>query len=366
MLFEPFSLSGLGLKNRIVRSATYEKRADDDGFVTDSLVELYVTLARGGSGLIITGKTLVHPSGRSIPKMLCIHSNTHIDGLKRLTGEVHEAGGLIAVELFHGGGRCPRILLGGEEPLAPSAVKAPSARTTPLEMSVSNIWQIVDSFGEAAWRAQSAGFDALQLHAAHGYLISSFLSPCTNRRDDYWGGDEERRFHFIEEAYKSARGAVGEDFPILVKINCDDFLPGGIAPDESVGVALRLQHMGLDAVEISGGMKETKMPPEGVKTPEGEPYFSDSGRLFKDKLTIPVILTGGFRSRETMEEALKRGDADLIGLSRPLIREPRLPALMLGEKEEADCISCSKCTRLSRLPYVRCRQISHPGSEPGA
>jgi 2,4-dienoyl-CoA reductase-like NADH-dependent reductase (Old Yellow Enzyme family) len=368
MLFEPFSFSGIQLKNRIVRSATYEKRADEHGFVTESLVELYVTLARGGSGLIITGGALVHPSGRSVPRMLCAHSNTHVGGLKTLAEGVHDAGGVIALQLVHGGRQCPPILLGGEEPLAPSAVYDPSTGAAPRAMTDPEIWRMVDAFGEAAWRARSAGFDALELHAAHGFLISSFLSPHTNRRDDYWGGDEVRRFHFIEEVYKSVRNAVGADFPVLAKINCDDLLPGGITPPESTRVALRLQEMGLNAVEISGGMKESKMThkepaPQRV---EEEPYFVEAGGLFSSALSIPVILTGGFCSRAIMEDALKRGCADLIGLSRPLIREPDLPLLMQAGKERADCISCSRCKRWSKLPYVRCRQIRHASSQPAA
>lgn len=363
MLFEPFYFSGLQLKNRIVRAATYEKRADEDGFVTDSLIELYKDLAMGGSGLIITGNALVHPLGRSLPRMLCIHSDIYIPGLKKITKAVHQREGLIVLQLSHGGRQCPPLLLGVEHPLAPSEVYEPSLKVTPRAMTDTEIWEIVDAFAAAAERAQSAGFDAVELHGAHGYLISSFLSPYTNRRDDYWGGDEERRFHFIEEVCKAVRKAVGSEYPVLVKINSDDLLPGGIKPDESVRVAMRLESMGMDAVEISGGVMESPVKPvrPNILKVQDEAYLRDAGRLFKQRLRIPVILTGGMRSKSVMEDVLRSKEADLVGISRPLIREPDLPHLMRQGKEKADCISCNKCVRFSRLSRIRCRQIKEEG-----
>jgi 2,4-dienoyl-CoA reductase-like NADH-dependent reductase (Old Yellow Enzyme family) len=359
MLFEPFGFSGLTLKNRLVRSATYEKRADEDGFVTDSLIELYGELAKGGAGLIITGNALVHPSGRTIRQMICIHSNIYIKGLKRLTDAVHRLGGLIVMQLTHGGRQCIPLLLGGAEPIAPSAVYDPSTKVMPREMTEAVIWEIIEAFGEAAGRAEDAGFDGVQIHGAHGYLVSGFLSPHTNRRDDYWGGDEERRFHFVEEVYKSIRRAVGEGFPVLIKMNADDLLPGGITPEESVRAAERLEAIGIDAVEVSGGMMESQLKSAmpDILSPDKEAYFRASGRLFKGRLRIPVMLVGGMRSRSVMEDVLENGEADLICLARPLIREPNLPILMKEGKEKADCISCNKCMNFLRTDIVKCLEI---------
>jgi 2,4-dienoyl-CoA reductase-like NADH-dependent reductase (Old Yellow Enzyme family) len=356
MLFEPFMLSGLRLANRIVRSATFEKLADADGFVTEPLTGLDESLARGGCGLIITGCALVHTSGRHLPRMISAHSDIYLDGLRSLAGSVHEAGGLVALQLAHGGRHCPPLLIGGDA-LAPSPVYNPSTRTTPRAMTDPEIWEAVDAFSEAAWRAWSAGFDAVQVHAAHGCLLSSFLSPLTNRREDYWGGDEERRFHFIEEVLKAVREAVGKDYPVLVKLNADDCVKGGITPEESVRVAVRLQNMELDAVEISGGFRETRAGIAKTYSKGDEAYFRSAGKLFKSRLIIPVILTGGMRSRAVMEDVLAGGEADLIGLSRPLIREPDLPNLLEKGKEGADCVSCDKCTRFDKHKHVRCRQI---------
>ncbi len=327
MLFEPFSFSGLDLKNRLVRSATFEKRADDDGFVTESLIELYEDLAKGGIGLMITGNALVHPSGRSVEQMICAHSDIYIQGLRKLTSAVHEFDGLIAVQLVHGGRQSFPILLGGRDPLAPSAVYDTSTKIMPRAMSDTEIWEVVDAFADAARRARITGFDAVQIHGAHGYLVSEFLSPYTNRRDDYWGGDEERRFHFVEEIYKAMRREVGEDYLLMIKMNADDFIEGGLKVEEAVRIAQRLQEMGLDAVEVSGGMYEStrKAAQPDITSPEDEAYFRSFGKAFKSKLKIPVMLVGGMRSKSIMEDVLLKGEADLISIARPLIREPDLP-----------------------------------------
>lgn len=359
MLFEPFSFSGLNLKNRLVRSATYEKRADDDGFVTDAIIEFYEKLARGGIGLIITGNALVHPSGRSIQNALCVHSDIYIGGLRRLSSRIHELGGIVILQIVHGGRQCFPILLGGNPPLAPSAVFDPSIKVMPKEMTDAEIWEIIDSFGDAAKRARIAGFDGVQIHGAHGYLVSEFLSPHTNRRDDYWGGDEERRSHFLEEVYKAIRKEAGDDYPVMIKMNADDMLERGLKSDEAVRVAKRLEDIGINAIEVSGGMYEAgqKTVRPDILSPDKEAYFREAGKMFKDSLNIPVMLVGGMRSRSVMEDVLQKWEADLISLSRPLIREPELPDKFREGKEKADCISCNGCMKFQKLDVVRCVQI---------
>lgn len=366
MLFDPFSFSGLDLKNRLVRSATYEKRADEDGFVTESLIELYEELAGGGVGLIVTGNALVHPSGRTISQMLCIHSDIYIQGLRKLTAAVHRPGGEIAIQIVHGGRQSFPILLGGNPPIAPSAVYDPSTKIMPRAMTDTEIWEVIDAFCDAAKRARIAGFDAVQIHGAHGYLVSEFLSSHTNRRDDYWGGDEERRFHFVEEVYKAMRKEVGEDYPIMIKMNADDLIEGGLRAAEAVRIAVRLEELGVDAVEVSGGMYESSLPTgqAGLKTAqpdivseEQEAYFRSAGRAFKEKLHIPVMLVGGMRSRSVMEDVLQKREADLISLARPLIREPDLPNKFREGKEKADCISCNGCMEFGKLDVVECIQL---------
>lgn len=360
MLFEPFSLARLALKNRIVRSATYEKRADVDGFVTDAVIELYEDLVEGGTGLIITGNVLVHTSGRSVPQMLCIHNDFYIEKLKQLADTVHSLDGKIVMQLVHGGRQCYPALLGGQQPVAPSEVYDPSTNVTPRAMNNEEIWETIEAFGDAARRAQYAGFDGVQIHGAHGYLISEFLSPHTNRRSDYWGGDEERRFHFLEEVYKAMRKEVGKHFPIMIKMNADDYVEGGLTTDESIRIAQRLEELGIAAIEVSGGMYESgnKTAQLNIKSADQEAYFRSATQLFKEQVHVPIILVGGLRSRVLMEEVLQRGDADLVSLSRPLIREPDLPNKFKAGKGKADCISCNGCMRFMKLDMVKCVQLN--------
>lgn len=360
-LFTPFEIKSIKLENRIVRSATYEKMADEDGFVTDRLIELYVNLARGGVGLIITGNALVHVSGRSAPKMLCIHNDFYIEGLRRLTEAVHSEGGKIVIQLSHSGRQSSSLMLYGQSPVAPSAVYEPVYKVMPRELTNEEIWELVESFGMAARRAKQAGFDGVQIHGAHGYLVNQFLSPYTNRRDDYWGGDEERRFHFLEEVYISIRENVGYDYPVMIKLNACDFIEGGLTVEESLRIAKRLENLGIDLIEVSGGIVESK-PEErpvrqGIDSKEKEAYFRDFGAIFKRNLSVPIAIVGGIRSRTTAEEILDRGDADLISLSRPLIREPDLPKKWLKGKDTADCIYCNGCMRFIKLDYVKCTQL---------
>ncbi len=359
MLFEPTTIAVISIKNRIVRSATYEKRADTEGFVTDSLIEFYEELTRGGSGLIITGNALVHPSGRSVPQMISIYNDSFIKGLRRLTDAVHKLSGKIIIQIVHGGRQCFPSLLESKQPIAPSEVYDPSIKIIPRAMSSKKILEIIEAFGSASRRARDAGFDGIQIHGAHGYLVSEFLSPHTNRRDDEWGGDEDRRFSFVEKTYKAMRDSAGNDFPIMIKLNTDDFIDGGLRIEESLRIARRLERLGIDAIEVSGGMYESG--PKAVKpdviNPSDEAYFRDSARLFKKSLNIPVILVGGIRSRAIAEDVLSSGDADLVSMARPLIREPDLPNKFRAGKEKADCISCNSCMKFKKLDRVRCVQI---------
>ena len=353
----------LHIDNRIIRSATYERRADEDGFVTDGLISLYEALASGGAGLIITGCALVHPGGRLLPRMLSVHSDRYVDGLARLVEKVHAKGAKIALQIVHGGRQSLPLYLGGALPMAPSAVYDPSVDVTPRAMTTGDIWRAIEAFAGAAKRARNAGFDAVQIHGAHGYLVSDFISSHTNRRKDYWGGDEERRFHFAEEILVAIREDVG-GFPVIMKMNCDDLLPaGGLKPEEAARVAMRLETAGLDAIEISGGMRESPVRTirPSILNESEEAYFRQAGALFKKRLWIPVILTGGMRSRAVMEDVLEKEEADMIGMSRPLIREPGLPNSMREGKAKADCISCNKCANFLKYDTVECFELAEKG-----
>lgn len=359
MLFYPFVFSGLNLKNRLVRSAAYEKRADKDGFVTESLIEFYEDIVRGGVGLVITGSALVHPSGITVPQMIGIHNDIYIEGLRKLTCAVHRLGGVITIQLVHGGRQSFPILLEGNSPIAPSSVYDPSTNIMPREMTEAEIWEVIKAFVEAGRRAKIAGFDAVQIHGAHGYLISQFLSPHTNRRNDHWGGDEERRFRFLEEIVKEMRKVVGEDYPIMIKMNADDMVEGGLTDAEAVRIAVKLEKIGIDAIEVSGGMYESRLTTElpDIVSEEQEAYFRSKGKKFKKNLKIPVMLVGGIRSRSVIEDVLHNREADMISLGRPLIREPDLPNKLREGKVKADCKSCDGCLQLEKLDVVKCIQL---------
>ncbi|QWR76773.1 oxidoreductase [Candidatus Magnetomonas plexicatena] len=363
MLLEKYNLKTIELRNRMVRSACYEKMADDDGFVTDRIFKLYKDLAVGGVGLIISGNTLVHRTGFTVDKILCAYDDKYIAGLSEIASVVHKEGGKIALQLTHGGRQSVPELLDSKENIAPSAVYEPFMRAMPREMTEGEIWEIIGAFALAAKRAQKAGFDGVQIHGAHGYLVSQFLSGYTNRRDDAWGGDEERRFTFVGEMLKAIRKEVGDAYPVFIKMNYDDYMQGGVTLPEALRTAKRLQSASIDAIEVSTSMYESKVKTARPKILEvtDEAYNRIAGMEFKKAVTVPIMVVGGVRSKSVAENILKEGYADLISFGRPLIRQPNLPALFEKGTERAACISCNGCMNYRKLPYVMCVQLNkHP------
>lgn len=357
-LFASCSIGSLELKNRLVRSATAERLATEpEGRVTAALVALYRELARGGVGLIISGHAYVDPGGKCHPEMLGATSDETIPGLRSLADAVHAEGGRVALQINHGGRQCSPA----SEPVAPSAVPERSGRV-PRELTATEIAAVADAFGQAARRAQAAGFDAVQIHGAHGYLIGQFLSPHTNRRSDAWGGDFKRRLRFLGAVCESVRGQVGAGYPVFLKLGmCDNMerVPDGLTPEEGARIVTRLAGMGLDAVEVSGGYGGGQGDYNGrlaVGTKVPEAYFRPLARRAKAATALPVILVGGLRSRAVMEDVLVSGDADLISLCRPLIREPDLPnRLRTGKARAAACISGGRCWPLGMGQGIACK-----------
>ena len=239
------------LANRFVRSATWEGLASREGSVTPKLTKMMVELARNEVGLIISGYTFVSPEGQSSPGQLAIHDDRFVAGLWAMVEAVHKAGGKIALQIVHGG-RFADFALTGLQPIGPSAV-AKDGQTTCRAMSKPDIANIISAFTQAAVRAKQAGFDAIQLHAAHGFLLSQFLSPALNQRTDEYGGTLENRARFLLEVVRSIRKATGPGYPLLIKLNSEDFLEGGLTRDEAVQVAAMLEVASVDAIEFSGG-----------------------------------------------------------------------------------------------------------------
>jgi len=348
VLFEPVALGGMSLRNRIVRSATWEGMCDEGGAPTERLISLYEALAEGGVGLILTGFAYVAPEGMQIPGKMGMHDDALVSPLRKLTDRVHAKGGTIAAQLVHAGGQASRRV-SGLPPVGPSAVSLPHYAEPPQPLSVEGIGRIVRAFGRAAARAREAGFDGVQLHGAHGYLIGQFLSPLTNRREDEYGGSLSNRARFAVEIVTSIRGAVGREYPVWIKLNGADFLDGGLVLEDSIGAARILGQAGVDAIEVSGGTPgsgERSAARTRIDTVEKEAYHRSFAKAIRERVQVPVGVVGGLRSPSLLEEILRSGDADFVSMARPFIREPGLVRRWIsGDSSRAACISCSGCFR---------------------
>ena len=342
MLFEASSIAGLELKNRLVRSATAEKMCDEDGRPEQAMIDLYTELAQGGVGLTITGHAFVHESGKAHPTMMGVHRDDLIPSLQALSEVVHQEGGKVVMQINHAGRQTSQETI-GRTPVAPSPVPRAKGAPRPHELTEAEIRELITAFGRAAGRAKEAGFDGVQLHGAHGYLINQFCSPASNWRRDRWGGSGARRVRFLEEAAAAVRDEVGGDYPLLIKLGIQDFVRDGLSLDEGVEIVRQLADWGIDAVEISCGMGTTSSRKD-ILRPEDEAYFLPQARRAREVTDLPIILVGGMRSLAVMESILEEGTADFISMARPLIREPDLPNQWReGRTEPAACISCNSC-----------------------
>jgi len=343
----------LTLANRLVRSATAEQMADEAGRPEPPLVDMYKALAQGGVGLIITGHAFVHRSGRCHPKMTGVHDDDLIPSLEALAKAVHGQKGKVVMQINHGGRQCAEETI-FEEPLAPSPVPRIKGGPRPRELSEAQIRELIGAYGRAAGRAKAAGFDGVQLHGAHGYLINQFNSPATNWRRDGWGGSVARRLRFLEEVAAAARDKVGGDYPLLIKLGIQDFRQDGLTLDDGVEILRHLADWGIDAVEISGGLggQSTR---KDILCPDEEAYFLPQTRKAREATDLPLILVGGLRSKSVMERILEEGTADFISLSRPLIREPDLPRRFQEGQDKACCVSCNRCWPPPGEYGIKCR-----------
>jgi 2,4-dienoyl-CoA reductase-like NADH-dependent reductase (Old Yellow Enzyme family) len=362
ILFEPAKIKNLELRNRFIRSATYDGCADD-GYVTDKQVNLYITLSEGGVGLIITGITHVHHSGQISKFQNSIAGDDFIYGFKRLTAAAHKWGAKIAVQLFHAGREARFPKSRDRVPIAPSFLEADLYFKGIYRAATEDeIWEIVRAFSDGARRAREAGFDAVQIHGAHAYLLSQFLSPYTNRRDDEWGGDFKNRLRLHREIYQDIRRKVGEDYPVFIKVGVQDGFPGGLEFSEGKLAATFLAELGFDALEISQGLRGQSYEDTEFRTKidslNREAYYRSWCAEIKKKVDVPVVMVGGLRTFELMEEIVRNKEADFISLSRPLIREPSIiNDWKSGDRHRAECISCNKCfDGLRRGETLRCIQ----------
>jgi 2,4-dienoyl-CoA reductase-like NADH-dependent reductase (Old Yellow Enzyme family) len=392
-LFKPAQLANLQVKNRFVRSATYEVMATETGEVTDGILKTYRNLAIGDVGLIISGMLSVHPLGRGYKYQLGIHDDKMIPGLRSVVEAVHEEGGKIVFQLHHAGRQTKKEVV-GQTPVSPSDKgRDPVNFVKPKRMAEEQIREVIQAFGKAASRAVEAGADGVQIHAAHGYLVNQFLSPFFNRRTDGWGGSDENRFRFLREIVLETRRVLPQGMPILVKLNTHDHTPQeGVTLPLATRYATWLAELGIDGLELSCGttlystfnvfrgevpVRELVKAFPWWEKPLGRlvvsrmvgkydlqgAYNLEAAKMIKPAVgQVPVFLVGGLRRASDMEEILEKGYADFISMSRPFIREPFLVRrIKEGKTSVATCVSCNRCTAAvqNNMP-VRCYSKGFP------
>lgn len=330
--------NGQVLPNRIMKSALSEALADKRNAPDHRLVQLYRTWAQGGYGLIITGNVMVDREQLGEPGNVVIEDERDLDALTRWAAATKDAGIPTLVQLNHPG-RQSNLFAVGHVPVAPSPIplKLPGA-ATPRQLTTPEIEDIIERFANAAAVCEKAGFSGVQVHGAHGYLVSQFLSPLTNQRSDDWGGDPERRMRFVLEVVRGIRARVSPDFVVGIKLNSADFQRGGFTEDESRGVVAALAAEGIDLFEISGGSYESPAMAgsAAASTRSREAYFLEYARTVRDVVgAIPIAVTGGFRSRAGMEAAVGTGECDVVGMGRPTATTPDAAAALLDGRTEA-------------------------------
>lgn len=339
-LAQPLTLPcGHVLPNRIGKSAMSEALGTVDNRVTPRLGTLYERWSRGGLGLAITGNVMVDRRALGEPHNVALEDERDLDGFREWARKGTSAGTSLFMQLNHPGKQAPKGL--NKETVSPSAVPFDPSMSaffaTPRELTVAEIEDIVARFGRAAGLAKQAGFSGVQIHGAHGYLVSQFLSPHHNRREDEWGGTAEKRRRFALEVYRAIRAAVGPSFPVSIKLNSADFQRGGFTEEESLATIVALAEAGMDLVEISGGTYEapamTGTTSKKASTAAREAYFLDFAEKVRAAVDVPLMVTGGFRSGPAMRAALESGAMDVVGLARLVAIEPDVAARLLRGEE---------------------------------
>ena len=338
VLAQPLALRrGPALTNRIAKSALSEALGSADNRVTKELVRLYQRWSESGAGLLMTGNVMIDRRAVGEPGNVVLEDERDLPRLREWAAAGTAHGGALWMQINHPGKQAPRGL--NRENVSPSAVpfgpKLAPFFPVPRELTDAEIRDIVRRYGETAAIARKAGFSGVQLHGAHGYLISQFLSPHHNRREDRWGGTPSKRRRFVVEVYCEVRKRVGEDFPVGIKLNSADFQRGGFTESESMGVIKALAKEGIDLIEISGGTYEEPAM-QGLRKASSvarEAYFLEFAEKVRAQVDVALMVTGGFRSLAGMEAPLRAGALDLVGLGRILAIEPDAPARLLRGQE---------------------------------
>lgn len=342
-LLSPINIGNMELKNRFVVTAMASLLCNADGSVTEKFIAYHEAKARGGWGLIITENFYAEPRGKSFPTLAGLHSDKLIEGHVKLTDLIHKHGGKIVAQIYHCGRQTTKTLT-GMTPAAPSAMFDAMYQEEVHELSIEEIHDLVDKFGNLALRAKKAGYDGVEIHGAHGYLISEFLSPFVNKRTDEYGGTFYNRARFLLEIIADIREKVGDDFPILLRISGEELVPGGRTIEDTKAIAMLVEQAGVDAIDVSVGISgvtssRTKIiPPQSV----GHGWNTDWSAEIKKVVNIPVIAAGRINDPLLAESVLASGKADLIGMGRASLADPDMPnKVMDGRFDEINhCIAC--------------------------
>ncbi len=316
-LLTPLSLSGLTLRNRIVMPPMWSGQATPDGKVTDRIIDYHRERAAAGCGLIIVEHSFVHPGGRHSSTQLGVYCDEMIAGMTRLASAIRSEGAVAAVQISHAGSRVDSATLDGIKPVAPSAIRHPyePSGEIPEELTTSGIQEISGAFAAAARRVRDAGFDAVEIHAAHGFLLSEFLSPLTNLRSDDFGGSLKNRARMHLMVLEEVRRSVGPRFPVCVRLGAHDETPGGLELEEACEAARLLAAGGADLIDISGGLQGSR----GAGKAPG--YFVPYASAIRAQVKIPVIVTGGIREAAHADSIVREGHADLVGIGRGMLED---------------------------------------------
>ena len=328
LLFTPITLPNeTTIKNRFFKSAMSEGMGTRDFQPKKNIATLYKRWAEGGTGLIITGNIMVDPKGTAEPGNIVFDKNSNMEILKEWAKQGQQHGAKVMVQLNHPGKQAPKTV--SKQTVAPSAIPLGNGLnklfSTPRALTTSEVEELVQKFVTSAKVAKEAGFSGVQIHAAHGYLISQFLSPHDNRRTDKYGGSLENRMRFLKEIYLGMREELGKDFTIGIKINSTDFKEDGLTEEDSLKTIIELANLGLDFVEISGGTYERPAMMGATSKSTNQVFFAEYSKKLKQKIEIPVVVTGGIRSINAMNTLLNDNTTDFIGIARPLTIDPNIP-----------------------------------------
>ena len=340
-LWESVSIGNLELENRLVMLATHLNYCDEDGIVTDKLVEFYRERAKHKPGLIIVGGCYTEHLGMSTPTMIGISKDGHIEGLRRLADAIHSHDVPVSAQLYHAGRYAHSIVL-GQQAVSASEGNCRLTRESPRALTLEEISQTVDNFGVAAERAKKAGFDSVEILGSAGYLINQFLAEATNKRTDGYGGDFESRSRFPLEIVERVRKAVGNKFPILYRMSGADFVPDGLTLEDNKILAPRLVEKGVDCLNVTGGWHETRVPQITMDVPRGGYAYLAEG--IASVVDIPVVACNRINSVSVAERILSRGNIQLIGMSRGFLADPELPAKARADQHQLTrpCIACNQ------------------------